>query len=149
MHYVSLTIYDDNTYVIRDNKQYIRTTNTYTMVPGRNNGLYPSKESAGDMNISFRNMGFKNHNGIYIGWPTNKIHSGSKVATELQEITIAADDELDEEKSNTLQDLQTVIDVGIYRAGYKILDEQTVYKVIALGYGMYRGIRYNFIQCRT
>src|SRR3979490_1776077 len=119
-----ITITNDNTKV----EEYKRTVSNITLIPGPKGSLYPRIRSI----LSPEDIGLIEFKGVKIGWPDKRIRSDSLPLSPIERVG---------DNNNNNNELRNITDplVSHYKAGYSILNIDTIYKVISKGSLYYRG----------
>lgn len=114
---------------VENTKRYRRVTSGITLIPGKNNSLYPDTVPK----VSFGQVGLVDYRGMRLGLP-GRVKKGDVMA------------EVINMDSDIVENLGYIRDVAMYRAMYTQLSENTNYIVLAYGIGTYRNIGYTFAK---
>src|SRR3979490_1474454 len=128
-----ITITNDNTKV----EEYKRTVSNITLIPAPKGSLYPRIQSI----LSPEDIGLVEFKGIKIGWPDKRIRSDSLPLSPIERVG----------ENNNNNESRNITDplVSHYRAGYSILNTDTIYKVITKGSLYYRGSKCTVIEVKN
>src|SRR3979490_3337292 len=129
-----ITITNDNTKV----EEYKRTVSNITLIPGPKGSLYPRIRSI----LSPEDIGLIEFKGVKIGWPDKRIRSDSLPLSPIERVG---------DNNNNNNELRNITDplVSHYKAGYSILNIDTIYKVISKGSLYYRGSQCTVIEVKN
>jgi hypothetical protein len=123
-------IVNEDDVVIED---YKRTTKNVTLVPGPKRSLYPQMKNL----LSPEEVGIVDHLGIRIGWVNTQIRKTSPPLSQIRKVRMS--DDLEE-----VEDLMT----SHYRAGYSVLNTDTLYQLVAKSSRYYRNSKCTLVEVK-
>jgi hypothetical protein len=110
-------------------KKYKRTSESITLIPGPQGGLYPRKNAE----TSPENVGLTEYLGIKIGWPNFRIKPSNQPLSNIMEISES-------------EEMEEITRFTGYKAAYTTLNTYSTYRTIAKGLSKWREKQYLFLN---
>lgn len=144
VYYYEVKLNKDKSYFIVKEEVFMRENGceSITLVPGPQQGLYPSYEGVERQHLTFEDVSLINHNNIIINWPKNRINNRSKPLAKIKEYNTKST------KDETVLDDISSMPKSVYRSGYNILKEHTNYDIMGATEHMFRNNKYVYAKLK-